>query len=167
METQDEFALAKKLIYKPCGYKATSPVAELESSDYQACDFKLGKISVKFRTAKITPTKVGQFVTLWKRIGNGPIEPFDVADPVDLFIISVRDKTNCGQFIFSKTVLHKNGVLSQNKKGGKRAIRVYPPWVTTTSNQAKKTQAWQVPYFVAMSDRQPIDLNLVKKLLKS
>jgi hypothetical protein len=29
------------------------------------------------------PTKVGQFVTLWKRLGRGPIQPFDLSYPVE------------------------------------------------------------------------------------
>ena len=33
------------------------------------------------------------------------------------------------------------GFASQDGKGGKRAMRVYPPWDITDSPQAKKTQA--------------------------
>ncbi|EKD72557.1 MAG: hypothetical protein ACD_45C00643G0006, partial [uncultured bacterium] len=61
---------------------------------------------------KITPTKVGQFVTLWKRINNGPIQPYDVSDPVDFFIVSARKDDCFGQFIFPKSVLRDQAVLS-------------------------------------------------------
>jgi hypothetical protein len=44
---------------------------ERESLEYAACSFKLNSMSVKFRVAKITPTKIGQFVTLWKRVSKG------------------------------------------------------------------------------------------------
>jgi hypothetical protein len=163
----NELVIAQKLIYEPCGFKCTSISTEPESSAYAACDFKLNKINVKFRKAKITPTKVGQFVTFWKRIGSGPIQPFDITDPIYLFIVSVADKNKCGQFIFPKAVFEAQGILSKNKKGGKRALRVYPPWVNVSSNQAKKSQDWQVQYFLEMSNLKTINLALAKKLLKS
>lgn len=163
----DSLILAKKFIYEPCGYKITAFAKDVESSEYEACDFKLDKTSVKFRKGKITPTKIGQFVTVWKRIGSGPIKPFDVTDLVDLFIVCILDKNNHGQFIFPAAVLLKHDILSQNNKGGKRAFRVYPPWVTTTNNQSKKTQAWQTQYFLPYPATQSVDLVLAKNLLKS
>jgi hypothetical protein len=159
----NELLLSQKMIYEPCGYRLTELVFEPENVDYQSCNFKLNKIFIKFRKSKITPTKVGQFVTLWKRAKNGPIEPFDFLDPIDLFIICVRDKNKFGQFIFTKDVLLKHGILSKNKKGGKRAMRVYPPWVLTANDQAKKTQAWQVEHFLMMPNKKPIDLEFAKK----
>lgn len=69
---------AKNRIYNPCGFKCSQPVKEEETAEYGAYTFKLDGLSIKYLVAKITPTKVGQFVTLWKRIGNGPIQPYDV-----------------------------------------------------------------------------------------
>lgn len=66
---------------------------------------------------------------------------------IDLFIISTRDENHFGQFIFPKSVLVKQGILTSGRKEGKRAMRVYPPWDTTTSPQAKKIQKWQLEYF--------------------
>jgi hypothetical protein len=112
---------------------------------------------VRFRVAKITPTKIGQFVTLWKRSGNSPIQPYDLSDPLDFFVVSTR-KGNCfGSFVFPKSVLHVQGVISKHGKGGKRAIRVYPPWDKTTSKQAEKTQAWQLKYFLEIPQNKPVD----------
>jgi hypothetical protein len=37
---------------------------EAESAEYGAYTFELNDLSVRFRVAKITPTKIGQFVTL-------------------------------------------------------------------------------------------------------
>nr|WP_315117414.1 MepB family protein [uncultured Clostridium sp.] len=39
------------------------------------------------------------------------------------------------------------------------AMRVYPIWDTPSSNQAIKTQKWQLPYFIDLSDSEkfPID----------
>lgn len=60
---------------------------ESESIAYGAYMFKLNSMNVRFRVAKITPTKIGQFVTLWKRIGNGSIQPYDIVDSIDFFIV--------------------------------------------------------------------------------
>lgn len=55
-------------LYLPAGLQLTRPiVAEAESAEYGACRFALEGHSIVFRVAKITPTKTGQFVTLWKR----------------------------------------------------------------------------------------------------
>ncbi len=55
---QDLISL-KKLIYDPCQFKCSNPVAEIESAEYGAYIFKLNFLNVKFRVAKITPTKIG------------------------------------------------------------------------------------------------------------
>lgn len=139
---------------------------EMESTDYNACEFKLDELTLKFRVAKITPTKIGQFVTIWKRNGNGPIEPYSISDKVDFLIVSTRKGDLLGQFVFPKTVLVKKGVFSVPEREGKRAIRVYPPWDEPTSKQAQQTQQWQLDYFLAMPIDKAIDLERAKMLLK-
>jgi len=114
--------------------------------------------------AKITPTKVGQFVTLWKRIGNGPIQPYDMEDPVELFIVTTTQGNKFGQFIFPKTILYKHDIVSKNNQGGKRAIRVYPPWDIATNKQAQKTQTWQLEYFLDASGNEPINKHRAQML---
>jgi|SRR5271154_3334513 len=145
-----DLILAQELAYKPNGLQSDAIEQETESKEYGACTFTMSHRIIKFRAAKITPTKVGQFVTIWKRIGRGPIMPYDLSDSIDLFIISVRDNQRFGQFIFPKYVLWQKEFVSKDGKGGKRAMRVYPPWDTTDSAQAKKTQNWQLLYFVEM-----------------
>lgn len=146
------------------GWKLSAFQKEKESREYSACRFQLNKLRVICRTAKITPTKTGQFVTLWKRTANGPIQPFESTDPVDLFVVNVSKDGLSGQFIFPKEVLLSKGVVSGKGKEGKRAIRVYPPWDTVTSKQAKKTQRWQSEFFVSLNSDLPIDLEKVRKL---
>ena len=155
---------AKELIYDPCDYECSFPIKEAESSEYGAYTFKIDTLSVTFRVAKITPTKIGQFVTLWKRIRKGPIQPFDSTDSIDLFIISTRKNNRFGQFVFPKSALCEHGIVSTKNKEGKRAIRVYPPWDVTLSKQAQKTQKWQLDYFLEISNDKPIDIELLKKL---
>ncbi|TCC87403.1 MepB family protein [Pedobacter hiemivivus] len=162
-----DLILAQQLVYIPCGYSFTAASIEIESSDYNACEFKLDGLAIRFRVAKITPTKIGQFVTIWKRSDNGPIEPYSISDKIDFLIVSTRKADLLGQFIFPKTVLLKKGVLSTPEREGKRAIRVYPPWDEPTSKQARQTQQWQLDYFLAIPiDQSNIDLERAKMLLK-
>lgn len=142
-----DLIIAKKLVYDHCNFESAQPLPEPESQDYNAYRFDLNSLKICYRTAKITPTKTGQFVTLWKRNKNGIIEPFDFCDEIDAVIISVSKENNLGQFIFPKTILLEKGVFSTKTKEGKRAIRVYPPWDQTSSKQAQKTQQWQLNYF--------------------
>ncbi|MDP1574113.1 MAG: MepB family protein [Coxiellaceae bacterium] len=123
-------------------------IIEKESEDYGALQFTLNNYRILFRVAKITPKKVGQFVTLWKRMNNGPIQPFDVDDPFDFIIIEIKSDRNMGHFIFPKNILCEKDIFSKNNKGGKRAMRVYAPWDKTDNKQALKTQAWQIKYFI-------------------
>lgn len=153
----EDLLAAKVLVYDPCGFTCTQPVLEAESAEYAAHAFTLDGLSIRFRAAKTTPTKVGQFVTVWKRSPGGPIQPFDASDPVDLFVISTRDHHHLGQFVFPMDALRQHGVVSADGSGGKRAFRVYPPWVTTTNRQASSAQAWQLNYFLHLRRDSPID----------
>lgn len=142
---------AKELVYDICGFECSEPQPEKESQEYDAFDFKIGESRIKFRSAKITPTKTGQFVTLWKRNSNGIIAPFDYSDDIDFVIVSVQKEDVSGQFIFPKDILLKKGIFTTETKEGIRATRVYAPWDETTSKQAQKTQQWQLDYFLPVS----------------
>ncbi|MCP5507114.1 MAG: MepB family protein [Chlamydiales bacterium] len=160
-----DFLLAQQLAYDPNGLEATNIRIEKESADYGALDFQLNGKTCKFRVGKITPKKVGFFFTIWKRLGNGPIQPYDMRDPVDFFIFSVRNEKQFGQFFFPKTTFVEKGIISNSIREGKRAIRVYPPWVITDSRQARNTQLWQKDYFLEISKDRPVDASRVQKLL--
>ncbi|MFJ5927467.1 MepB family protein [Kitasatospora sp. NPDC092948] len=155
---------AKASVYDPSGFGCSLPVPEPESAEYAACAFTFDGRSVRFRVAKTTPTKVGQFVTLWQRSEAGPIRPFDTDDGVDLFVVSSRDDDGFGQFVFPCEALYERGIVSRDGSGGKRGFRVYPPWVTTTNRQARSTQAWQVNYFLDLGQDGPVDLALAHAL---
>lgn len=147
----------RDLVYNLIEFKCSQPQMEPECSEYGGYVFKLNGLSIRFRVAKMTPTKIGQFVTLWKRIGNGPIQPYDLCDPIDYFVISARKDTHFGQFVFPKSILYDHDIVSKMNKGGKRAMRVYPSWDKPTSKQAQKTQAWQLAYFLEIPKNQSID----------
>lgn len=163
-EIHPDLLAAKKFAYEPSGMAWKNLEKEAESEEYGASVFEMNQMRIKFRVGKITPTKIGQFVTLWKRIGDSVILPHDLTDPVDLFIVSVRNAERFGQFVFPKAVLYEKGVVSKEGKGGKRAMRIYPPWDITDSPQAKKSQAWQLTYFLEIHENGSVDIERMKKL---
>ncbi|WP_369014166.1 MepB family protein [Flavobacterium anhuiense] len=159
-----DLVLSKEGIFKKADLQITSFQKESESEEYSAFRFQLNNKNICYREAKITPTKTGQFVTLWKRNRSGMIEPFDYSENIDFVIVNVRKDENWGQFIFPKKTLLERGIFSTEKKEGIRATRVYPPWDETTSKQAQKTQKWQLDYFFNFSEESKIDIEKLKKV---
>ena len=146
------------------GYSITNAVADDESRDYCAFSFDMNGRKILFRSAKITPKKSGQFVTLWKREGSSPIMPINSKDAVDFVVISVCAGSDYGLFVFPKPVLVAKGVFKSELKAGKRAMRVYPEWDDTSNRQAKSTQLWQLQYFINLTDGVGTDINRLKML---
>ncbi|CAN5583175.1 MepB family protein [soil metagenome] len=159
-----DLKLIDELFFKGCGLKFSNLLAEPESQEYAACNFQIDGRHIIFRMAKITPKKSGQFVTVWKRNEHGITQPFDISHNFDYFIIAAKKENQLGLFIFTKTVLHNNKILSDNNIDGKRGMRVYPAWDLTISSQAKKTQQWQTKYFIEISKSKIIDPKTVKFL---
>lgn len=150
-------------VYDCCNFVLSEFESEAESREYNACRFRLNGRLVLSRSAKVTPKKVGQFVTFWKRNEHGIIEPFHENDAIDYFVITVQSSDDqLGQFVFPKDVLIKNGILSKEKKEGKRGFRVYPQWDIAQSKQAQKTQKWQLGYFYEINDS--MDMERIKQL---
>jgi hypothetical protein len=136
-----------------------------EGHEYSAHTFQLGNKKTLYRKAKITPSKVGQFVTIWKRNEEGITQPFHVSDGFDICLIAARQNEKFGVFIFSKETLLENKILSDSTNEGKRGIRVYPTWDAPTNKQAQKTQRWQVKYFLEIYEDKGINLTMAKRLL--
>ncbi|MFE7820249.1 MepB family protein [Priestia megaterium] len=104
---------------------------------------------IRFRVAKTTPNKVGQFVSFWEKDGAHKNQAFSYGKATDLLVINTFTSTNrFEQFIFPKEVLLKQKNLKTATTKGKMAIRVYPIWDKPTSKQAMETQKWQLEYFV-------------------
>ena len=134
------------------GFTWSTPIPESEGAEYDAHTLTVNGLPTVYRTAKTTPTKLGQFVTLWRRSEAGPIRPFDTGDGVMLFVVKVYDEEHLGHFVFPTETLVEHDIVSTNFSGGKRAIRVYAPWVTPTSTQAVRTQRWQSRHFGEFPD---------------
>lgn len=164
-EASEDFKFIKKHLFDECGFEITNFKKDKESEEYFAYSFQIQDRFVQYRQAKITPTKVGQFVTIWKRNHPGePIQPYDSKDNVDLVIVTVRSHERLGQFVFPKETLIQRGVFSINGTGGKRAIRVYPAWDKTESTQARKSQEWQLGYFFEITQGNAVDGNKLRSL---
>ena len=149
-----------KMIYEPNDLTVKSVQEEKQNSKYGAGTFQLSSRTVRFRVANITPTKVGQFVAFWEKDENNKNQPFTYEEAPDLLVITTfKDDSEFGQFIFPKEILIKQNILRSSSTKGKMAIRVYSSSDKPTSKQAKKTQKWQLPYFVGMRDpsKLPID----------
>ena len=165
-EIYSEIELLNKVVFQVCGIELENVETELESQEYFANTFELNNQKVKFRMAKITPTKTGQFVAIWKRNENGITEPNNVEDKFEFYIIGTRENEKFGVFIFDKTILSENKILTNKNVEGKRGIRVYPNWSKTENKQAQKTQNWQTKCFVEIGNGTEIDINKAKMLLK-
>ena len=153
-------------LFHPLGLRCSNIEEDLECREYSGFNFTVNNLNIKFRISKITPTKTGQFVTLWKRNEKGETTPFDLTDNIDFYLIASFKDHLSGVFIFPKQILLEKGILSDGKKIGKRGIRVYPTWDKTESKQAQKTQAWQAQYFLEFSKDHEETLQRAKLLLK-
>ncbi|WP_330180760.1 MepB family protein [Nocardia sp. NBC_01503] len=160
----DDLLAAKSLVYDPCGFTCSQPIAEPEGGAYAAHTFTLNGLTTRFRTGKTTPTKVGQFVTVWTRSLAGPIRPFDTTDAIDLVVVSTRSSEHFGHFVFTMDTLSRHGITSVNGTAGKRAFRVYPPWVDAPNRQATAAQSWQLDHFLYLPTNAPIDIARARSL---
>jgi hypothetical protein len=140
--------IAQKNLYSLCNLSCSKIVFEEESKEYAACNFKLNNFSIKFRQAKITPTKIGQFVTCWKRSKTNETTPFDTSDNFDFLIIGADFGAHSGQFIFPKASLIQHKIISTDNMEGKREFRVYPPWDKPDKAQAKKLNYGKFHFFL-------------------
>lgn len=162
-----DLVAVKTLVYDPCGFVCGGPNVEDDNAQYGSVTFQLDGLDVLSRVAKLTPTKNGLFVAVWKRGADGATHPFDSADHCDVLVISVREGDRFGQFVFSRETLRERGVMSVGGVGGKRGFRVYPSWVATTSRQAAATQRWQTESFLLIDDGGAVDVARARELYNS
>lgn len=125
---------------------------EDQNSDYEGFLLQINSYIYRTRLAKLTPKKKGYFVAFWEKNTTGTNQAYSYEESPEKLIVSVIDGERRGQFIFPKNVLLKYGILKSSKQKGKMALRVYPSWITGLNEAARKTQAWQVVYFLDLSD---------------
>jgi len=164
-EFNKTLTFVSELLYEPNHLTIKNIREETQNSDYGAGVFQLNSKSVRFRVAKITPNKVGQFVSFWEKNEANKNQAFSYDNATDLLVINTFNNTgDFGQFVFQKEVLLKQNILKTANTKGKMAIRVYPSWDIPTSKQAIATQKWQSPYFVKMEAATSLSIHELLKL---
>jgi len=139
-------------LYQPNRLLISDVKEEVQNSEYGAGVFQLNEKLVRFRVAKITPNKTGQFVVFWEKDKNGKNQAFSYEKAPDLLVINTFTEHKFGQFVFPKEILIKQNILKTTDTKGKMAMRVYPGWEKPISKQAIKTQKWQLDYFIEIDD---------------
>ncbi|CEI81219.1 MULTISPECIES: MepB family protein [Oceanobacillus] len=130
----------------------TNIVNEPQNMEYEGTTFTIHETMYRSRLAKRTPKKKGYFVVFWEKDVNQRNQAYAYSESPDKIMISIIDKDLKGQFIFPKSLLLEKRILRTIDNKGKMAIRVYPSWEKSLNNAAKKTQAWQAPYFINVSN---------------
>lgn len=150
----DPVAITRSLLglYLCAGFEVTlPPIFPVEGAAYGACLVGLGPYTVAFRVGKRTPVKQGFFTTLWKRpLPKAPIAPLDQAEGIDFVVVYMQAKEQQGLFVLPQKRLSEQGIISVKGEGGRRAMRLYPPWEMGLQGGARGRQAWQKPYFLAL-----------------
>jgi hypothetical protein len=147
-----ELSEIEKLIFGTNGLKVFNVTKDKECCDYLGYNFQIGNQQIKFRKAKLTPKKIGQFVTLWKRNLIGQTVPFDMDDDFDFYIIMASNAHQAGFFLFPKEILARMGIVSAYEREGKRGFRIYPEWDVPVSSQGLRTKRWQAEYFIELNN---------------
>ncbi|WP_299662557.1 MepB family protein [uncultured Psychromonas sp.] len=185
------FLLIKEFV--PAGYKITQKV-ELdplpESAKYEALNFHLNDRRIVYRKGKVTSDRPGAFLAVWQRppsegLNSNKSKPIPLTfDDFDYLFIRVESHSNIseglehrskyGMFIFPVSLLIEKGILASVKSKGKTGFRVFPPWsedrgdvgTKVFSESGKKTQRWQVPFFLDIDENGLINPCELKKLLQ-
>lgn len=96
-------AYINELLYEPNNLTIKDIHEETQNSDYGAGLFQLNSKSVRFRVAKITPNKIGQFVSFWEKDETNKNQAFSYDNATDLLVINTfNDNGDFGQFVFPK-----------------------------------------------------------------
>jgi len=167
-------------VFLPLGYEITKNITidkEKENLIYSAMSFSLNNKNIVYRKAKITNTRPGAFLTLWKRPDKLTTNTKPIAlnyDELDCLIVEVyEDINNQGIFIFPNFILINKKIISTEKYKGKTAFRVFPPWskdkgivgTQVFSQSAKKTQSWQLDFFLKIDKNGNINSNELNNIL--
>lgn len=146
--------------YKPNHLMIEDIQAESQNAKYGAGRFRIRSTTVRFRVAKQTPKKIGQFVVCWEKGSDNKNQAYSYEKAADLLVINTfGSHDEFGQFIFPKDLLFKQHILKTESSHGKMALRVYPIWDTPTRKQAIDTQKWQLPYFVQLNQGSSSQIN--------
>lgn len=129
------------------------PVIQIEeqNSDYESGVALIGKEQWRIRTARITPTKSGAFVAVWKRDEGGSTRPFTADESMSGLLVFVEEQERFGVFQFTPAYLISLRYVSSELHPGKRGFRLYPAWCTNLNPQAIRTQRAQAAAFTELN----------------
>jgi hypothetical protein len=176
--------------FVPAGYKVTKNV-ELdpvpESSKYEGLIFGLNHKNIVYRKGNVTSDRPGAFLAVWQRPVSGGLhdnKPIPLtSNELDYLFIQVERHVSAneklehslkhGMFIFPASLLIEKGILCSVKNKGKTGFRVFPPWsqdrgvvgTKVFSESGKKTQKWQLPYFIPLNADGLMDPVALNKIL--
>jgi len=172
--------------FVPAGYHLTTDVVlepVSESNKYDGLIFSLNGRKVRYRKGKVTADRPGAFLAVWQRpatsnVNNNKPVPFTSTELDYLFVwvesdIENKENLKQGLFIFPVSLLVEKGIVSSDLKKGKTGFRVFPPWsedrgetgTKVFSASGKKTQHWQLPYFVKIDEDGLIERSELSRVL--
>ncbi|NQD42661.1 metallopeptidase [Glutamicibacter halophytocola] len=133
------------------GHTHSGVTPDEQQSDYQAGVAEIDGQLWRIRTARITPTKSGGFVAIWKRDNTGTTAPYEFDERLHGVLVFIEEGKNFGVFRFAQQHLERLGVFASTSSPGKRGFRIYPSWTTGLKGQAKKSQESQLPAFTLLA----------------
>ncbi|WP_227006653.1 MepB family protein [Shewanella donghaensis] len=178
--------------FTPAGYNVTKNI-ELdpipESAQYGGLTFSINDHNIIYRKGKVTADRPGAFLAIWQRpspcySGSHKPIPYSTND-LDFLFVQVEahsvstNKDNVieipqsGLFIFPVSLLVKKGIISTDISKGKTGFRVFPPWsddrgevgTQVFSASGRKTQRWQLPYFIEIDENSSIDAGKLTSII--
>jgi len=161
-----EIEKVEKVLQKHFDLPFSEITQDSECEEYFGFNFKINQTYFKFRKSKLTPKKMGQFVTLWKRNSDGNTIPFDIKDDFEFYIIHIEENNHSGFFLFPKAILGQQHILSNVSKEGKRGFRIYAYWHFPSNKQAEKTKLWQSDFFINYTNYKCSLLDKIKKIIE-
>lgn len=111
----DALSYVDKSLYTPNNLTITAFQEEAQNREYGAGTFQLISKSVRFRVAKVTPTKIGQFVAFWEKDQDNNNQAFSYEKATDLKQPPQKEKWQLefilnGKFLLAnKLSKHRNG----------------------------------------------------------
>lgn len=170
--------------FAPAGFTVTEKIqtdAAPEAASYGACYFSLNQHKIIYRAGKVTGDRPGAYLTVWQRPASGSSnKPVPLrSEQMDFLIVRVHSpndlhtRLRAGIFIFPTAVLTTKGILPSAGKPGKTGFRVFPPWsqnrgsiaTQVFSESGKKSQRWQLPYFIEFDENDALPPALIQQAL--
>lgn len=78
---------------------------EPQNAEYAGGTFLLNQQLIRFRAAKITPTKIGQFVAFWEKNELDKNQAFCAEDSPDLLVVTTFQEERMASLFFQKPFL--------------------------------------------------------------